>query len=621
MNNLIEQLKEAGEDFEFYPTTDEIILKISNDIKYHAYESRYGNRSSSSILDIGAGNGKVLLKLEQLTDLRELYAIEKAEILRNALDNKIGIVGTDFLEQSLIDKQIDITFCNPPYSVFQQWAVKIIRESSSNTVYLVIPERWKDSEEIRKAMKYRDAKVKILGDYTFEHAEDRTARARVQLLKIELAPEKEDAFNRLFNEEFKTLRDKFKDEETDEETDKPTDKENDQKFKTLVTGKDYVHNLVEMYNTELSNIRKNYETVGTLDAALLREFGIFPAKVRQCLKERITGLKNIYWHELISRMDKITERLTSKKRRELLDTAQKSAHVDFTESNIYAVILWILKNASSSIDEQLLEVFEKMLSMANCRAYKSNTRPFEKDQWRYGQEKPSHIALEYRIVLHCCGRIEANYSNGYRLSENGCEMIGDLLTIANGLGFICTTSDGRLYHYNNDTWTPGGKQEFTFRKDKLFGTLLEVRAHLNGNIHLRMNQKFALALNVEYGRLKGWLKNAAEACSELQDKEAASFFKLNTLLPEVQFPLLFHTEEQETCTEPDPAPDPDPEQNECAKMIAECQAIADTITQEEIEEIHKRAYSGIVSNPELYPEPSPAMPDSVTNDFLSLLTV
>jgi hypothetical protein len=314
-------------------------------------------------------------------------------------------------------------------------------------------------------------------------------------------------------------------------------------------------------------------------------------------------------------MKKITQRLTSKKRRELLDTAQKSAHVDFTESNIYAVILWILKNASSSIDEQLLEVFEKMLSMANCRAYKSNTRPFEKDQWRYGQENPSHIALEYRIVLHRCGRIEANHSNGYRLSEDGCEMIGDLLTIANGLGFSCNTADNRLYHYNSDNWTPGGKQEFAFRKDKLFGTLLEVRAHLNGNIHLRMNQKFALALNVEYGRLKGWLKNGAEAAEELQDREAATFFKMNTLLPAAELPLLFAPKEQEAKA-PLMNKEKASDEPEAIQMFSECQAIADTITSEEIAEIHERTHT-----PPEYKIPEPSAPNSVTNDFLSLLTI
>lgn len=538
---IIEKLKEVGEDFEFYPTTDEIILRIARDIKNSDYDGyRYRRAAKTSILDIGAGNGKVLLKLSDLADLQELYAIEKAETLRAALDKKIGIVGTDFYEQTLIDKQIDITFCNPPYSHFVEWTAKILRESSSNTVYLVIPERWTESNDIKKAIEYRDAKVEILGNYTFENSEDRAARAKVQLLKISLAPEKEDAFNRLFNEEFKGLRDKFRDEATGEETDTPKEKEDEHKFKTLVTGKNYVRSLVEMYNAELANIRKNYETIGTLDANLLREFGIYPAKVRECLKERIKGLKNLYWQELISRMNKITDRLTSKRRRELLEIAYKNASVDFTESNIYAVILWILKNASQNIDDQLVEMYEKAIEQANVKNYKSNQRVFSWDRWRYNENKPTHIYLEYRIVLERCGRIEKErYGNHYRLSENACDMIGDMLTIAYNLGFICDTADARLYHYAREIWAPGKVQEFYCTKEGKRELLLEVRAHLNGNIHVRMNQKFALALNVEFGRLKGWLNTGAEAAEELGDREAASFFKLNTLLPETQLPLLF----------------------------------------------------------------------------------
>lgn len=56
MNALIEELKQAKEDFEFYPTTDEIIDKLARDIKASGYET-CRSRSYNSILDIGAGNG------------------------------------------------------------------------------------------------------------------------------------------------------------------------------------------------------------------------------------------------------------------------------------------------------------------------------------------------------------------------------------------------------------------------------------------------------------------------------------------------------------------------------------------------------------------------------------
>ena len=55
---LIEELKEKKEDFEWYPTTDEMLRCVSRSIigrldKYHI-----------SILDIGAGNGSALNKLQ-----------------------------------------------------------------------------------------------------------------------------------------------------------------------------------------------------------------------------------------------------------------------------------------------------------------------------------------------------------------------------------------------------------------------------------------------------------------------------------------------------------------------------------------------------------------------------
>jgi hypothetical protein len=53
-----------------------------------------------------------------------------------------------------------------------------------------------------------------------------------------------------------------------------------------------------------------------------------------------------------------------------------------------------------------------------------------------------------------------------------------------------------------------------------------------------MNQKFALALNVEYGRLKGWLKSGAEAVEELKDPEAAKYFGKHLQLGTHSLPML-----------------------------------------------------------------------------------
>ena len=544
MNSLIAELKENDQDFEFYPTTAEIINRVCRDIK-----GEYRNRCNS-ILDIGAGNGKVLLDLQKNLDeysqINDLYAIEKSEILRSSLPENVYIIGTDFYEQSLLDKQIDITFCNPPYSQYEQWAKKIIRESASNVVYLVIPTRWTDSEDIKQAIKYRDAKYKTIGEFSFINSEDRTARATVNLIKIELSTEKDDAFDRFFNSEFAELKKKF------EEKEEPKGEEKESHFNSLVLGETYVQSLVDMYNAEIEHIRKNYELVGKLDCDLLKEFDVSPARILECLKARLKGLKNLYWNELMGRMSEVTSRLTTKKRKTLLDTIHENGHVDFTASNVYAVILWLLKNASKYIDEQLIETYEQALSQANVKNYKSNQKVFVGDRWRYNEEKPTHISLEYRLVLEHCGRIEKHWCNSDKcsLTENACETIKDFMTVAYNLGFSCNTTDTRLYHYNDQyPWKPGNPQIFTFHKDNDHGTLLEVKAHLNGNIHIRMNQKFALALNVEYGRLKGWLKTPAEAAEELDDSTAPEYFKVNNaLLFNTALLMLPHKEETKTKT-------------------------------------------------------------------------
>lgn len=541
MHALIEEVKAKNEDFEFYPTTDEIIFKVIKDLRFLKESSyNYSSFNFSSILDIGAGNGKVLRAIKKEFQGVDLYAIEKADTLKQLLDEQVYIVGTDFNEQSLLDKTIAVTFCNPPYSKYQEWAKKIIRESCSSFIYLVIPKRWIESVEIKEALKYRDVEYKTIGEYSFQDAEDRKARALVNLVRIDLSDKKEDAFEKFFNEEFKELKEKFDAaEEKEEKDDYGHSKEKENKFSALVLGNGYVKSLVQMYNAEIDKIKKNYLYVGKLDADLLKEFDISPSKILDLLKERLKGLKNLYWHELIGRMKEITDRLTTKKRRALLDTLNENAHVDFTESNIYAVVLWILKHAGQYIDEQLLFVYSEMISKANCRNYKSNKKVFEGDAWRYRQEKPTHVFLDYRLVLEYCGGFDSYCYRGYRLDERACEYIQDVLTLANNLGFKSSTDDSRLYRWGNDgVWYPGKPQMFDCYYKGKREKLIEVKAHKNGNIHVRLNQKFALALNVEYGRLKGWIHSGKEASEELKDTQAAQYFKSNFTLLKSPFLML-----------------------------------------------------------------------------------
>ena len=178
-STALAELKATDQDFEWYPTTEEIIT---------AFQQHANNFEPESLLDIGAGNGKVLNRFKELKrknpDDRDSYdtdyfAIEKARPLLDSLPIDVGILGTDFWEQSLLDKSVECIFSNPPYREFIDWSVKIIREANANHIYLVIPQRWKDQKKIIDAIESRRAGHEVIGEFDFLNSEDRTARAKV----------------------------------------------------------------------------------------------------------------------------------------------------------------------------------------------------------------------------------------------------------------------------------------------------------------------------------------------------------------------------------------------------------------------------------------------------------
>jgi len=180
MQSMLWKIKEAEQDLEWYPTTREIISVICKDL------TRTENDKTYSLLDIGAGDGNIFKMIDEIAPgiIEEKYAIEKSELLINAMDKDIFIIGTDFHEQTLIDKEVGIIFCNPPYSEYVQWAAKIIREANCNLIYLVIPERWGKNEEIKRALELRDVTAKILGSFDFIESEFRKARAKANIRSV-----------------------------------------------------------------------------------------------------------------------------------------------------------------------------------------------------------------------------------------------------------------------------------------------------------------------------------------------------------------------------------------------------------------------------------------------------
>lgn len=516
----VRALKENDEDFEWYPTTEEIIAKVVRDIMAEVDSYHYTRRDLESVLDIGAGDGRVLKAIQAKLEVQdkhghkrteiECFAIEKAMHHLSNMPKDITVIGTDFEQQTLVDKPVGVVFCNPPYSVFEEWMLKIVREASSQLIYLVVPRRWHDSEEIQLVIKRRAGEVKSLGEFDFEDA-DRRASAKVEVIRIEFADKHKDAFNSVLEDmmpEFDVFNVELPEDDDDEKIDREL-------FKA---SENLVDVLVDSYDRDLLAMLENYKAALRIDRRVLKEIGVHKAGVLDAIRQKIKGLKGKYWKALFDEMSTIKERLATKQRQSFLRSLSDKVTIDFTANNVYSILIWVSKWANDYFDEQLIELFQSLSNHSNVVKYKSNERVWTKADWRYRdyqynerEPKPSHYKLEYRMVLTHGGISSSSWSferDQYRgLASNAYELLSDIVTVANNLGFACKDGPGKY------RWESNKQNVLTLNNGQ---PLVAVRAFKNGNMHLHFNPKVMLAINVEAGRLLKWIRNPAEACEEMQ---------------------------------------------------------------------------------------------------------
>ena len=513
MNTLIKTLKENNEDFEFYPTTKEILSVVFKDIK----------ESSFSLLDIGAGNGNIFKMLEDMIPRNSegwpknsitKYAFEKSPILINSMAEDIFIIGTDFHQQTLIDKRVDVIFCNPPYSEYVQWTKKIIKEANSKYIYLIIPSRWKENKEILEALKLRvgdqKASYKTLGSFDFLNAE-RQARCNVDIVRIRLVSDDyrgtliSDPFDIWFNETFKINAEETKSYDYEE------NRKTKEKIKELTKGYNLIERLADLYLKDMEKLKVTYKQIEKLDPDILKEFEVNIAGIKSGLKLKIEGLKNFYWEELFDNLDKITEKLTSKSRRSMLETLRKHTTIDFSVSNAYAIVIWTIKNANKYIDQQLCDVYKGVTEPKNVINYKSNKKMVE-DDWRFSRSEHTHYTLDYRIVCEKYNCFNSKTYGGYDY-PNGLEkdihdFLDDICTIGLNLGFNIVDKT------HDFEWLPGKEKYFCYSSVGIGHTFMSVRAYKKGTVHIKFNQEFMKKFNIEAARLNRWVKSPHQMAEE-----------------------------------------------------------------------------------------------------------
>ena len=577
---LVEQLKTEGEDFEFYPTTREMVKTIWNHRRRKWSDGSPKIDSFGAVLDIGCGTCNFRRWVREFDEeaakepngdrktvgMGNYYVMEKSRILLDKLEPDIVVLGTDFHEATLIDKAVDTIFCNPPYREYEDWAARIITESVCKDIYLIIPRRWKKSEKIMLALKrlnlslephsvkrceflivYQETltDVEVIGSADFLDAE-RTARAKVDILHIcKKYTSKDAAFDTFFDEVF-GMPDTGKKYDFEHEERRS---EADALKAELLTGKNKIEILCRGFDEKQKQLFEHFKTICGLDVEVLKAIGVRKDAVKEALKKNFEGLKNLYWQAAFDCLEEITSRLTSQSRKALLERFTILKTVDFTPSNIYALIVWVIKNANRYTEQQMIDFFMALSSKENVRNYVSNKRAFEEDRWRYTsrENRNTHYTLDYRIIVT---KYALPGEAGYEWHDSTVRdvfhtKISDICTVANNLGFPVGLIDiPRSYGARGTAKTTiGGKPE----------TLFEFRCYQNGNVHIKFNMEFMKALNVAVARKLGWIHKAADIAREFTPEMAQGaeryFDAFKGLSLETGARLLL----------PEPEPEPKPE--------------------------------------------------------------
>ncbi len=533
----IKMLRSNDEDYEWYPTTQEIIAAVEKDIfKYlnehiNDYSTHYRRDRDKvrlgsnyhreetwldieSMLDIGAGDGRVLEHFKA----DKKYGIEIANAQADDLIRRgIFLIGRNFWDVSLMEQDFGLVFCNPPYSDYAVWVNKILYECNFEILYLVIPIRWKNEEKITKELGRYDATV--VGEFDFSKA-DRAARGTVNLVRVnapweqvEFGSERERLVQKTMEDAFsRWVRENIASFEKKESLNWEAEKEQELTLKNTP-----IEQLVDDYETEKENLGDAFRSIGKLNPEIIKLMGQNKESMLEIIRKSIEGLKSKYWRAAFDKLDPVRGRMTRRTRDRIFNEITEFKKMDFNVDNIYSIVIWIINNSNIGILDQIGEVFDAMTNKNYIEKYKSNRHWAKsdwlankdmRDNWRY-RDIPERwkIGLDYRIVLHT-----------YFQSYDKYGIVDDFIIICKNLGFPI-----RKWQEPNYT-LHSAAQEFYTENGELAFTMRYYTG--NKNAHLKINKKLLMKFNVEVAKIRKWMSDPDDVVEEygIEKDEAAKLW-------------------------------------------------------------------------------------------------
>jgi len=536
--NTVNQLKQNNEDLEWYPTTDEILCCMWDDLA-KSVEDRDDRRSYSSdkdlqyrthysgeerpkllvdsFLDIGAGDGRVMLNIpERKYDIviANTFGVEKATFhADNLINDGVWLLGRDYMNITLIDKKHNIVFSNPPYSIFKPWCEKLLNEVEAQYIYLVIPQRWKNDEHLSELIKNKGA-FEVVGSFDFTEGA-REARAKVDLIKITKNVKEESLFSKWVTANIGDFK------KTEEELEVREGRE--KKRRELELHQDMSATLINSYNDDMQHLLKTYRALNEVDFGLLEQLNISRDIIIGNIATSIKNLKYKYWQMAFDNMTTFKTRLTYSTSSKILSDMKAFEGLDFNDDNIRNIIIWVVKNFNNHSEKQMVKAFNDMTYFGKVNAYKSNEK-WTESNWRYENGMPAKYSLDYRVVTtgSSLGRNNFNSNDdiywGY--NERSDNLVSDLSVVGHSLGF-----PNKGLNFQIDF---GKKYEILQDNGKV---LLTFRMYKNKNLHLQLDKEFLKKFNIEVGKLNNWIKKPSDIQEEfnMSEDEAKAYFSNSQL--------------------------------------------------------------------------------------------
>lgn len=500
---------------DFYPTPEKVIQIMLSTVQ---------NRDPKSILEPSAGKGNIIgglidwLKckkyVSEVSCLNLIHCIEKDPELQHFLMGKgYNLIDTDFLTYSG-RMQFDLIIMNPPFSQGVKHLLKAWNILYSGEIVCLL--NWdtisnpKTKEEILlHNIISNNGYLKSI-EKCFIDAE-RTTNAEIALVYL-------SKNNNVEVDYFENL----KEEQNISASIKSSVNINEivERDLVLIAEKDYNIAIDKMIKAYIAAQEAHHYVSRVMDKYNFHEFfsdlfdnGVGKSYTQNLIKvsnNMITCIKRASWLNLINK-GHFTRYLSSSQQKDFNSKIDKLVNVEFSQSNIYQIILNLIGNQRTLIDKSLLDAFDLMVKF-----HKDNIEHYEGWKTNCAYRVKTKVIIPYYLSFD---KSCVNYSgtlmwkiNDYRAAE-----VND---IDKTLSYL---SDSKSYTTIYEAITNAADTDRGNARD-CESTFFKIRFFKKGTIHLMFKSDELLRkLNFRVGLLRNWIP----PCEFEEKQESKESYKYN----------------------------------------------------------------------------------------------